>query len=491
MLTPRDKQADGARTAGIPEATQARSAPIGLGYDAQTAALRPPPGSAPRAEGAALRIEAGAGTANAVANAVAAPAAPPVALVDDLHRHAYDWLRTRAYSIAWMAALQAKLGVAPTGVADVATVNAILTKHPIAEPVAKKKVSASVRAQLLEAAVVKGMSATMRVLGAEVTTKDLPERAAATGLGKAGGSHGAGKDTPEEVAFASAHGGYAGFVSTQLKTGTFLGKTVVAHPDFHDRLANAAAYLRSKHPAGTTDEQIAEALGIRKVVSFRPTTADFDQMYHGIGFAIDLNPEQNNWHIGRGDNTWQLNRILGRVNQLFGATEVRSALGMAANSKKLATEGAYEAIAKANTQLRRYRELANDRGQLEAYLASASCPENVRKLGVAHWARVLAEDEKVMARTSAKQGGLMGPDGKPDHSSGFMDLKLLAVQAMRDAAGLRWGGTDLGGDSGDLMHFDGGFMNSAVTLRSKVQKARHELSAAKAKVGESAEKTPE
>ena len=40
-------------------------------------------------------------------------------------------------------------------------------------------------------------------------------------------------------------------------------------------------------------------------------------------------------------------------------------------------------------------------------------------------------------------------------------MKAQTVAAMRDAAGLRWGGADLGGDNGDLMHFDGHDMQKA------------------------------
>ena len=244
----------------------------------------------------------------------------------------------------------------------------------------------------------------------------------------------------------------------------------------HDRLANATAFLKTKFPA-KTDVKIATALGVHTVTSFRPTTPTFDQIYHGLGFAIDVNYAQNNWHIFKGDTTWTLYRVIGNATEPFGTTEVRSARNMAANSKKESTEDAHADIARSNDQLKCYRVLANDRAALETYLGSAECPESARKLGLAHWAKVLKDDEKKLSGPAQK---MVGANGKSDHESGFMDLKVETVRALRDAGGLRWGGTDLDDASGDLMHFDGGFMPTAMGLPSDVTTARAQLSKEKA-----------
>jgi len=203
-----------------------------------------------------------------------------------------------------------------------------------------------------------------------------------------------------------------------------------------------------------------------------------------------LNPHQNNWQIGAGNDSWSLNKILSRANVFFGTSEVRSARGMAANAKKGMTEYAYAAIARADQQLLRYRELANDRQKLEAYLASPECPEPVRKQGIAYWAKAMKADEAWMMNPSNKLVG--DPEGpkrgeRPGQDVGFMDHKLETVQAMCDAGGLRWLGSGGGDASGDLMHFDGATMSSASGLRRQVATARAELKAKKVAEAKKAE----
>ncbi len=500
------KKEDPAAARGAESSRQADAAPRSVrlpatGYAAQRAALSPRPTPAVPAVDAARSASAtsgGDGTTTTAAPPALAPAAatepaaevaPPTAaeaapapadtaLTDELHLFAYDHLRKQAYSVRWMKELQRNLSVTQSGVADVPTVNAILAAHPITltyDPKAKTQKAKEKQKSKNMGTVAKEMAAALKQLSASIPESAGAEHATAKALGRSGGAHGAGADTPEDLAF-KAKGGYAGYVKQELKSGTFLDKSVLAHPDMHDRLANATAYLQAKFPHATTEEQLAKEVGVQKVVSFRPTEPGRDQMYHGLGFAIDLNPAQNNWHLGKTDTSWTLNRIIGNVNALFGVNEVRSALGMAANSKKESTAEAFDAISRSNANLMRYRELANDGAKLEAYLRSAECPAAAKALGLDHWKKVLAADERKMADPAQK---LVGADGKSNHSAGFMDLRLETVQAMRDAGGLRWGGTDLGGDSGDLMHFDGGFMPTALSLRGQVSTARGEMKKAK------------
>lgn len=53
------------------------------------------------------------------------------------------------------------------------------------------------------------------------------------------------------------------------------------------------------------------------------------------------------------------------------------------------------------------------------------------------------------------------PAATRNPANGFLDLRQELVEAMHDVGGLRWGAADLGGESGDMHHFDlgshGGF----------------------------------
>ena len=512
MFKQEERTADTREPRGPPEPAGARGVrPTATGYAAQQAEL------SPRSMGPSLRI--GDGTASAApgpaTTAVPAPTAPvsappqaaPAPVVaeftGELQRNAYEFLRRQAYSVAWLSALQTSLGVKPTGLTDLPTVDAILARYPVTlahDPKLKDPRAIDRQEDQNRHRVAKAMAAALKELRGTLPDPSLDTQAHATGLTSAGGSNEAGKGTPEDLAFQK-HGGYGAWVSKELKWGKFLGKSVLAHPEMHGRLANATAYLRSKYPNAQSDADLANAVGVHTVISFRPTTPTFDQMYHGLGFAVDLNPHQNNWQIGAAeaktsaqigakDGTWSLNKILGHANALFGTSEVRSARGMAANAVKGTTEYAYMALLRADQQLRRYRELANDRQKLEAYLASPECPESARKEGIDHWVTVMKADEQWMMDPESKLVG--EPEGtkrveRPGRDVGFMDHKLETVQAMCDAGGLRWLGAGGGDSSGDLMHFDGDNMSTAAGLRSQVKAARAELKAKKVAEAKKAE----
>lgn len=387
------------------------------------------------------------------------------AFKDATQKAVYDGLRKKAFSVAWLSALQKDVGVPVTGVASLELCDKVLELHPVKLKRGEKP--ASPAAAALEASL-KDWRAQFPDL------KDIPEKAKAEDLSKTGSANGAGGDAPEDAAFrASMDMGYSEYAKTVLKSGKFLGFTVVAHPEFHARLANATAYLKTK--LGDLDGAgLAKALGVTAVSHFRPSSATSDQMYHGLGFAIDLNKPTNDWHFGKTDNSWDMGPLMGRVAELFGHGEIRSAQTMSKNSNENTTEGAFAKMQESNEDLIRYREMADDASKLEAFYNSEECPASAKKRSLADWKKVLAGDQKTL------RADLKNSEGKTDKENrGFMDLHIEVVQALRDAGGLRWGGTDLGGDSGDLMHFDGGFMGTATELRGQVSMERKRQAAAK------------
>jgi hypothetical protein len=386
---------------------------------------------------------------------------------DAIQKAVYDGLRKQAFSVAWMSALQHNVGVPVTGVVSLELCDKALELHPVT--LKRKEKPGPPALAAMDAAL-----ADWRKQFADL--KDIPEKGKAPAdLTKSGES--AGGDAPEDAAFRGMKDlkmGYNAYASTVLKSGKFLGFTVVAHPEFHARLANATEYLKTK--LGNLDgAAMAKELGVFAVSDFRPSSASSDQMYHGLGFAIDLNKPTNDWHFGKSDESWDMGPIMGRVAELFGHAEIRSAQTMSKNSNEQTTEGAFEAMQSSNEDLIRYREFADDASKLEAYYNSDECPAAAKKKSFAEWKKVISADQKVL-RADLKNAG--GKSDKEDR--GFMDLHIEVVQAMRDAGGLRWGGTDLGGDSGDLMHFDGGFMSTAQNYRGEVSRERKRQAAAKA-----------
>lgn len=101
---------------------------------------------------------------------------------------------------------------------------------------------------------------------------------------------------------------------------------------------------------------------------------------------------------------------------------------------------------------------------------SEKAPPAAKSKGARRWLKTIEDDEKWLEKHLRKNPAEDGP-------AGFMDFKKELIIALRDAAGLRWGGADLGKDNGDLMHFDGGTMSTAQKLRNKTRDVRAQRAA--------------
>ncbi|MCA9517454.1 MAG: hypothetical protein KC635_21080 [Myxococcales bacterium] len=375
----------------------------------------------------------------------------------------YKELRTSGVNPAWMAALQEALGLPGTGVADIATSDALVKLLDDAGQHPRHLLDEKSRLWL------KGYFPKLMTVPDTLGPQDAKD------VSREREVRGAGADAPENVAVRKSGQGssYSDYAKNTLKSGKFLGQPVIAHPEFLARLENANAYLRSKAAPGTNDEAIGAQLGITKLSHFRPSGAKSDQMYHGLGFALDVNPKANNWSFTKSQSS-KLGSVMKNAGDLFGEKTIRSAADMSRNASKMSTEDLFAKLAESNEALKRYRAMAQDTALLEQHLASEACPAAAKKRGAAWWKSTLKKDEKFLL------GRMTDADGKESKGAGFMDYEKETVTALRDAAGLRWGGADLGGDSGDLMHFDGGTMGTAIALRNATRKARAEAAAKKA-----------
>jgi len=122
-------------------------------------------------------------------------------------------------------------------------------------------------------------------------------------------------------------------------------------------------------------------------------------------------------------------------------------------------------------QERHHRGALRQARRLEAHLSSEKAPQKAKAKGAARWNKTVADDEQWLTKK-------MAAGVKDEGNAGFMDFQKELIIALRDASGLRWGGSDLGGDNGDLMHFDGGTMELAKRLRNKTREVRTKAASA-------------
>jgi len=367
---------------------------------------------------------------------------------------AWDINRTQGLSVEWMAALQGALGVPATGISSKELVRALaMLQSESGQTRFLGQLKGPVRQFLVEK---------FPALAA------IPQKAEAQNL--QGATASANGQAPEGEALRRLQiaPSYSAYVGT-FKTLTFLGHPVVGHPEFLGRVANAQKYLAGKMP-GKSDVEIGAAMGVTETSHFRTSGPNSDQMYHGLGFALDVNPPQNNWHFGNGARAAKMSDVMKHVGDLFGEKMVRNAGDMAKSAKEGTTDELFAKLEASNEALKSYRRFASDPAALAAHLASDKATPMAKSKGAAGWSTMIANDEQWLDRHMKGGAGDSGP-------AGFMDYKKELVIALRDAGGLRWGGADLGGDNGDLMHFDGGTMDLAKRIRGKVRTVRAEATA--------------
>lgn len=367
---------------------------------------------------------------------------------------AWDINRKEGLSLEWISALQAELGVPVTGTS---------TKE-LVDAVARAQVAAGNKRFLGE---LKAPTRTFLV-GLFPKLADVPQRSVATNLREGGKSGDGSAPEDEAVRRLGVAPSYPTYVAT-LKATDFLGQRVVGHPEFLGRLQNAAKYLRGRFP-GKRELEIGEQMGIVRTSDFRTSTRSTDNMYHGLGFALDVNPPQNDWLFSHGRRGVKLGDTMKHVGDLFGQAVIRGAADMSKAAKAGTTEEAFAALDASNEALKRYRTFKTDPAALEAHLASEKAPPAAKSKGAKRWQKTIEDDEQWLAKN-------LTPNPEQDGPAGFMDFKKELIIALRDAAGLRWGGADLGGDNGDLMHFDGGTMSTAQKLRNKTREVRAQRAA--------------
>lgn len=307
----------------------------------------------------------------------------------------------------------------------------------------------------------------------------------ARGKGSTGATdHSGGTTNADQGARALGYTGWTAY-HADIKTVTFLGKTLSgtgAHAHLRERLAVAEKWLRQKHHKkddGSEDAQIIGLIGWSGEgnASYGDTVGEIGMAFdgrhgphmHAFGLAIDIDPKHNPYvfdkkheDISRSDspeekkrkevNNWwveEFERQFKLVSQLYGG-DVVSPSAMADWSRTLSTEELFAKIHEAS-------------GALKSYLVLAETGTDAEILDLLDkkLSQTGADAKKTMAeiRAFGKKGGKYGRYfqdnlGREKADSLTTHTKDLLV-ALRDVAGLSWGGTEMSNNiNGDFMHFD-------------------------------------
>jgi len=266
----------------------------------------------------------------------------------------------------------------------------------------------------------------------------------------------------------------ASFTSLEL-FGQPLGRGL---PFLAERLKLADAYLRQRIPeaAGVTDRKRLAAIAEEKLRwdgtgngAYADSTADiakasggrYGAHFHASGLAIDINPSKNPYVFVLG--SMKTNPTGKKVEesidgviadhlryaaQIFGGEEI-TPHEMMKWSKTLSSEELAAKIDMASHSLNLYLDLCETGSdeKIETAFKNAGYADDKAKA-------LLAEARKFGKKAPGVRRYWQDNLGR-DQATGLTTHSTELIVALRDVAGLSWGGTEMSeGSSGDFMHFD-------------------------------------
>jgi hypothetical protein len=259
---------------------------------------------------------------------------------------------------------------------------------------------------------------------------------------------------------------YATYQRTVLQSATFFGQTVEhLHPELTAVLHTVERNLLASQGSG-----------------YRPPRIDSGFRYHkgmhGWGMAVDFDVVENPYVLnesGEAALDRELRPAYDHVAQ-FMLGDAASALRRIRGGRSAFGGGSigevYDALRRESDAMRRYFTLKDDANALTAFLAN--------EWPALHPGQPAPDPDAVRAQMTRDYEILGGPTnrgtklptsggdrpfapssggGRGDPRTGFLNLPREFVQAMTDA-GLAWGAVDIGGEPGDVQHFDLRLMGS-------------------------------
>ena len=313
-----------------------------------------------------------------------------------------------------------------------------------------------------------------RLLGSEL---------AITAVGGNGyGTHGDGRALREPGAIragehkADAMARVAGFQSYAEMNGSFTDLELFGQPlgqglpYLAERLKLADAYLRQRIPeaANVTDRKKLKAMAQQKLQwdgtgngaysdnvadIAKPSGGKYGAHFHAAGLAIDINPTQNPFVFLSGAMSNEhgesidgyLADNLRYAAQIYGGEEITPKI-MKQWSDSLSSEELTAKIDMVSTSLNKYLTLCE----------TASDEDLKAKFTNAGYARTELTQLVHIARRFARDGRRLWQDNMSrEPATKLTTHSMELVVALRDVAGLSWGGTEMSeGANGDFMHFD-------------------------------------
>jgi hypothetical protein len=259
--------------------------------------------------------------------------------------------------------------------------------------------------------------------------------------------------------------GYANFRAYRATWGNdpvlFLGVSLEnpVHPYLRARLRVAETYLRNrvKSPSGQplNDDGVRKAIGWNGEASTSyAAEVDANMQYvhpHAMGIAIDIDPGQNPFFYDLSAPEpafWfeYLEHLFQHATKLYGG-DVLTAKSMLAMSQQMSTEELYQHIRASSQAFGKLLELSaraqkddSPTGEIATSLARVGYT-GADLTTATHEVAMANEDfHKQKSRKDAKQATNQSQE---------------LVIALRDAAGLSWGGTEMSPvEGGDFMHWD-------------------------------------
>ncbi len=251
---------------------------------------------------------------------------------------------------------------------------------------------------------------------------------------------------------------YDDYVQKELTSTTFLGQTVAKiGPQLVDRLKAAEAALQAT--SYTSSPSVDSTFRSRKGM-------------HGWGLAVDFDVLEDPYVLNEAgevaldkDLRTAYDRIADFVLGLPKSCLRKLTQGRSAFSNSINT--LYDALSAESQAMRTYFRLMNDRAALTAFLANdwmtvhpgksspdaakvqSQMQQDYETLG----GKTAAGSKKPTGSSADRPFAPMSGGGAGDPATGFLNLDKDFVLALT-GAGLAWGAIDMGGASGDIMHFD-------------------------------------
>lgn len=256
--------------------------------------------------------------------------------------------------------------------------------------------------------------------------------------------------------------GYASFAAYKADWVAirFLGKTLGppngggsgrGHPYLAARVQAAEAFLRQRHP-GLDDDGVIRAIGWngKGNAAYADEIGTETSHQHTMGLAIDIDPAHNPYvfnETGTGlphdQAMWWIEtfeEMFRTATRIYGGEAITPATLMDW-SKKSSSEELIQRVQATSSAFRQYLELSRrPEREILAALTGAGYSD----------AEARAELPNVQRAESLFHRG-----GGRQHASTITNIQADLLVALRDVAGLSWGGTEMSmRENGDFMHFD-------------------------------------